>query len=275
MSPKMLKVISENNIKDIHVYLFEEYWNKNKSAEQIGKQLNIDRRLVIDWMKKLNIKRRGNTEKVQTINAENLIPNFKQWQMILGLWLGDGNIRLVKGGINAQQRLTHGEKQYEYLKYKQKILEENKLLHFKEYKRKGGGFGGDNCIRYSLESQCTPLLNGIHKDCYMSGKANFNKNYLYQIDDYGLFIWYLDDGSLQQNNHIILCTDNFTYEDNLQIQEYFKLKYNIGTIIFSTRKDQFRLRLNQVNTLKFFHIINKYKEEVPCMKYKFLSKERK
>lgn len=270
---RLLYIIKkQNNIKSIKEYLIEEYWNKNKSAIVIGEQLgDLDRRLITDWMELLNVKKRGNTEAKQKYNAQNITPTKKQWQIILGSWLGDGNIRRTTNCINTQLRITHGEDQYEYLQYKKSILEENNLLFFTENSREGGSTFKNSKKRYEISSQHTPLLNDIYDKCYPNGKAIFNKEYFYQLDDYGLFIWYLDDGSLQRNKHIILCTDNFTYEDVVEMQNYFKKIYNTDTKIFSIRENQYRLRFNQENTQKFFNIINKYKNEVKCMNYKFIN----
>jgi hypothetical protein len=256
------------NILNMKEYLINEYIINNKSAVQIGKELQIDRRKVTEWMELFDIPRRGNTESIQLKNSANISPTEKQWQLLLGSWMGDGSIR--KRCKNSNFRLTHGIKQYDYLKYKQKILEENGLMWFSEQKRKGGGLS--DTIRFAIEGQCTSLLNDFHKDCYPEGKAIFNQNYLYQINDYGLYIWYLDDGSLLPNNSIVICTDNFSYNDNVIIQQYFKEKYNINTKIFKVKgltEIHYRIRINQSEVNKFLSIIDKYKNEVECMIYKF------
>lgn len=272
MSPKMQSVIDKFDIQDIKSYLFNEYWTLNKSGKEIGDNLNVDRKLITEWMRQLGIPRRNNTEKIRLKNSINISPTEKQWQMILGLWMGDGNIRKVKGGVNSQLRITHSIKFYDYLKYKQEILEENNLFRFKEYRRKGGGLGGENCIRYSLESQCTPLLNKIYENCYTYGKSNLSEYYLNQINEYGLYIWYLDDGNLQSNSHIVLCTDNFTYEENEKIVKYFNRKYFLNPIIYAVTTQwgtNYRLRFNVSDSKRFIKIIEKYKNEVPIMLYKF------
>jgi len=267
------KLYSINSMKN---YLYEEYWINNKSTCEIGDNLKLNSRQIIKWMDDFNISKRDKNEKRLILNAKNINPTNKQWQIILGSWMGDGSIRLVHK--NANFRLTHCKEQYDYLKYKKNILEENNLLWFNEYEKieNGNGYGQKGNISYNIESQCTPLFNDIHSKCYINGKANFNIDYLYQIDDYGLYIWYLDDGSLLPNNTIIICTDNFTYEDNLHIQKYFLDVFNVETKIFTVpglTEVHYRQRINPSGFEKFIGIINKYKDEVESMKYKLEKRE--
>lgn len=268
-SRSLYKTKRLNNISNMKEYLIEEYVNNKKSSIEIGNHLNLNPRKIISWMKLFNIKRRGNTEVIQERNSKNISPTNKQWQVILGSWMGDGSIR--RNSKNAHFRLTHCEEQYEYLKYKRSILEENNLLWFSESKRIGGGYSKEDGVRYSIESQCTPLLNDIYEKCYTNGKANFNIEYINQIDDYGLYIWYLDDGSLLPNNTVVFCTDNFTYEDNVFIQKYFLDNYSIETKIFTVpglTEIHYRQRINPSGFDKFIAVIDKYKNEVESMEYK-------
>ena len=268
----LYKTKKQYNINSMKKYLIDQYYNKNKSAIKIGNNLGgLDRRQIIEWMNLFNIDRRGSTEAIELRNSQNMVPTEQQWQIILGSWLGDGNIRISKNDT-AQFRVTHGIDQLEYLHYKQKILEENNLLWFYKSKRIGGSSYSETSIRYSIESQYTKLLTDICNKCYKYGKANFNKEYLYQINDYGLYIWYLDDGSLLPNKTVVFCTDNFTYEDNIIIQQYFLDVYNLHTRIFTApgkTEIHYRQRINPSESTKFFNIIDKFYEEVDCMKYKF------
>ena len=260
-----------HNIKSMKDYLYDEYIINNKSSIDIGNALGIDCRIIIEWLRQLNIKIRGNSEKIQTRNAQNILPTDMQWQIILGSWLGDGNIRMGKGAKNAGFRITHCEKQYDYLQYKRSILEENGLMWFNECKRESLTSTNNISIRFGIESQRTPLLNEIYEKCYTYGKAIFNVEYLYQLTAFGLYIWYLDDGCLQHKRSIVLCTDNFTYDDHKEMQLYFKTQYDIDAIIFSIKNQRYyRLRFNKTDTLKFLNIIKEYKNNVECMKYKFL-----
>ena len=45
-------------------------------------------------------------------------------RIVVGMTLGDGHLMIAKKGINACMRITHTEKQREYLEHKKALLEE-------------------------------------------------------------------------------------------------------------------------------------------------------
>lgn len=263
----LYKVKQNHDIPNMQKYLKREYIDNFKSSYQIGDELNIDNSRVIYWLHAFKIPVREVGEKQRVNNSKNMKPTKQQWQIILASWLGDGSIR--KSRKTPYLRLSHGIDQYDYLIYKKNILEENDLFTFTEYKRNRDEH---NKPAYYLDGQVHLLLNDLYSNGYANSKACIHEQYLYQIDDYGLYIWYLDDGSLQNGSHIVLCTDGFTYDENIIIQKFLKEKFDISSKIQKVKKENhynYRIRLVVGETVKFFNIIGKYHNEVPVLSYKF------
>lgn len=266
-SRTLFKIKQMHKIENMKQYLYNEYINNLKSSIQIGENLGIDHRLINEWLHKFNIPLREIGENQRILNSKNMNPTSQQKQVILASWLGDGNIR--KNRRTPYLRLCHGLDQYDYLIYKKEILEQNDLFSFTLYEKNDG-----RKPRYSLDSRSHIILNDLYTYGYKNGKACINKKYLYQLNNYGLYLWYLDDGSLQNNGRdIVLCSDGFSYNENIIIRNFLKDKFNINSNIQKVKRPEnhynYRIRLNKRETEKFINTIDKFKNEVPTMKYKF------
>jgi hypothetical protein len=93
-----------------------------------------------------------------------------------------------------------------------------------------------------------------------------------KIDERGMAIWYMDDGSIQNyknkdgttSNYISIHSNNFDYETQEKFVKKF-LQYEIECAIHKSRK-YYYLRFNKENSLKFLELIKPYVHK--SMEYK-------
>ena len=202
-----------------------------------------------------NIDNRDNNHK------ENALYGKEQLSILAGTLMGDASI-----GSNYQLLITHCEEQKEYIDLKAKIF--NGKVSDKNEQR---GFG-EGKYKYDMHTPVNAQTRYLRNKIYKNGKKEI-KNLLPLIDEKGLTFWYMDDGSYDGHHDIYLCTYSFTYDEHLEIQKWFKDKWNIDCEI-SIRKTKYKgeekeyhyIRMNKDDSDKFFSLIAYY---VPkSMEYK-------
>ena len=219
---------------------------------------------------------------------DNVIP------FIYGMLLGDGCIspekRLPKfGNKSKNMRLSYcqGEKQYEYFKFKQKILGVNNVTEsigksgFADTKIYRGGIKSDFHIMKTLyEDKCIDENN----------KLNITQNFCDRLSPLSLAIWYLDDGTCKhlQNEvynysnkinklpSVEISTNSFSQEEVELLSNTLKNKFNIDNTIRIDKKKDGRcypyIFIPVKSTPIFMKLISPYVPE--CMRYKLIDEER-
>ena len=186
--------------------------------------------------------------------------NEDQLQVVYGSYLGDGNIAITKKN-RYRLRFTHGEKQKEYCEWKANMfgIEELTYIEKNGYSQKPA---------YNFQTKIFDLEDEIPKDT-----KNVPDWLLDKLDERGIAIWYMDDGSIDKHklkdgsisNYISIHSNNFDYE----IQEKFVKKfaqYGIDCTISKTKGKYYYLRFNKENTLKLLQLISPYIQA--SMRYK-------
>lgn len=145
--------------------------------------------------------------------------------------LGDASLVIGAGGKNARIVCTHNIDFIEYLRWKFSLLGDlwvNKNVYIFNN-------GVNNGAR--LFTKADPIITEVQKELYngYSHKKCITKSILNRIDDLGMCIWYMDDGSLTkikykptgniQGYRVRLATDCFTFEENTIIAEWLFEKY--------------------------------------------------
>lgn len=191
--------------------------------------------------------------------------------------LGDGSINL-SGGKNAFLRIQHTEKQEEYLKQKAELLKH--LTDVTVYEIKPNGKKNPN-TQFACRTRRHPLYTRCRKIMYPKGIKTVTKTWLHWLDEQGLAIWFMDDGSLvksYRNNksgkriiyrrQIYLSTCGFTLEENQLLVRYLKERFNLNFDIQlnSKKTGYYRLRCGANEANKLLEIVKPY--VVPCMEYK-------
>jgi hypothetical protein len=192
---------------------------------------------------------------------------------IYGMLLGDSHIYDDKR-INGLLRIvaTNGEKQMEYLQYKQAIFNgDGKICNAGI-----GSFGTVPSYHYFLNVD--PYISQqVRKDWFSTGKKVVSNLITNHITPVSLAFWYMDDGCLSYHESgsawIRLNTQGFSYEENQVLVNILKDKFNIQAKINEDKiaKDghqMYRIDLSVEMTKKFLEIVTPYM--CHSMKYKTL-----
>ena len=191
--------------------------------------------------------------------------NEDQLQVIYGSYLGDGHISITK--MNRYRlRIIHCEKQKEYCEWKAKMfgIKEMNIIENNGYSQKRA---------YQFNTKIFDLEDEIPKDTKKVPNWLLDK-----IDERGIAVWYMDDGSINRvklkdgsiSNYISIHSNNFDYD----IQEKFVKKfsdYGIICSIHKTKEKYYYLRFNKEYTIKLLELISPYIPE--SMNYKINLRE--
>jgi hypothetical protein len=192
---------------------------------------------------------------------------------IYGMLLGDSHIYDDKRN-NGLLRIvaTNGEKQMEYLQYKQAIFNgDGKICNAGI-----GSFGTVPSYHYFLNVD--PYISQqVRKDWFSTGKKVVSNLITNHITPMSLAFWYMDDGCLSYHESgspwIRLNTQGFSYEENQVLVNILKDKFNIQAKVNKDKiaKDghqMYRIDLSVEMTKKFLEIVTPYM--CYSMKYKTL-----
>lgn len=189
-----------------------------------------------------------------------------QKQIIFGGLLGDGYFNKK---IN-KFRFMQCEKQKDYLFWKYSFFDstQKSQIYERVYKQGYKGYSFEVKVNHNWDDMYLYLKHNLYAN---SGRKKISLNYLKNIDELGLAIWWMDDGSLcmnRGNRWGKLCTECFNYEEHILLQKYFKIKWGIETSIKQEKGKYYFLRFNASALKKLFSFIYEYVMEVPCMIYK-------
>ncbi|MBR3229772.1 MAG: hypothetical protein IKF91_02985 [Bacilli bacterium] len=213
---------------------------------------------------------------------------------IYGMLLGDGCIspekRMPKFGEKSKNmRLSYcqGEKQYEYFKFKQKILGVNNVTE----SIGKSGFANTKIYRGSIKSDFH-IMKTLYEDKCIdeNNKLNITQNFCDRLSPLSLAIWYLDDGTCKhlQNEvynysnkinklpSVEISTNSFSQEEVELLSNTLKNKFNIDNTIRMDKKKDGRcypyIFIPVKSTPIFMKLISPYVPE--CMRYKLIDEER-
>lgn len=179
-------------------------------------------------------------------------------QVFIGSLFGDGNIFLNKERCLSYSEI-HSLKQKDYLLWKMNLM--SKLFNFAGSPYMFDTYDKRTGKTYShikINASNTRKLKQYHSIFYKNGKKIIPKRFLYRLNELGLAVWYQDDGTYNYGGYrCSIATDDFSYEDHLLIQKFFKEKYNIGCKIYN-KKDRFYIGFVRKESENFLKLIKSY-----------------
>jgi len=221
---------------------------------------------------------------------------YQQKQVLFGSLLGDGGLYKKYSYGNPHYSEQHCIRQSDYCKWKAMILRE-------QFGVKEAIYNADRGTRktYNITIGCNAFFKEIHEAFYRLLRKAYIKHYaskrinkdgthqfqyiekgyykkvlplsiLHEIDELGLAVWFMDDGSSYKRHSIycMIATDNFTLEENQAIVQWFHNRWDIECKIESVLrwngKTYHHVIFNSVNSRKLVDLITPY--VVECMKYK-------
>ncbi len=212
---------------------------------------------------RIKASRLGVNKEITSIRRELELTPIER-QVIVGGLLGDLSCRISATSIYARLEGGHCERQKEYMFWKINLLQR---LMF--------NVGRTSLGAYLYQSRNFKALNEYYTLFYSKGYKSINRDILNLLDDFGLLIWYLDDGSYhKRDRNIRLHTNGFTFGEQLIIKEWFKEKYNVEPSIYKNtdnkrypNKGWYYLYFKVRDSEKLLDLFRKF--SVPdCMNYK-------
>ena len=130
--------------------------------------------------------------------------NNDQYQILLGSFLGDGNINTVKSGRH-RLRVIHGAPQREYCQWKAN------MFHVECKKISNNGYSKKDAYRFS--TKIIDIPNSIP-----TTKTTCPQWVIDDLDARGLAIWFMDDGTISQlGNAAEIATCSFDHNTQLKL----------------------------------------------------------
>jgi superfamily II DNA or RNA helicase len=178
--------------------------------------------------------------------------NDDQKQIVYGSYLGDGHIAITKKNRYRLQ-FTHGEKQKEYCLWKANMFGIKKICYIEK-----NGYSQKPAYRFA--TKIFDLEDTIIKNTKIVPDWLLDK-----LDERGIAIWFMDDGSLAaKRNSASIHSNNFDFAIQEKFVNKFK-EYNIDCKILKTRK-YYYLQFNKENTKRLIMLIAPYIHN--CLAYK-------
>ena len=126
-----------------------------------------------------------------------------QFEVAAGAAIGDGHLSLTGSKMRGRLRMTHGVAQLDYLNYKTQLLGDLVATPPNFQPVTPGQFS--KVGTYGVSTLSRPHLALLHDELYQNGRKTITAAYLERVDELGLALWYLDDGSLvTAHNHTLL-----------------------------------------------------------------------
>jgi hypothetical protein len=263
--------------------LFDLYWNKKYSFEQIAKMFKISSTAVRNIYAKQEIKSRTNAESQTAVNfhrGKEL--SFMQEQLIYGSLLGDACLfhefflsnKTGKRLESFKIAFYHSNKFKEYLLHKRDIIglsAKTKKPYKLTYRVSGMG-----SLMVGFSYCHSPTLEKVAKICLDSNyKKRLTPEWVEKIDWPALAFWHQDDGCLALSKRgkkvfksISFHTESFNSYELILLQELL-LKFGLDTKIGynnGIKSQPIILAHKQAQIKAFFDGIRPY--ITPCELYK-------
>lgn len=243
--------------------LKREYISNKLNSYEIAEKYNC----TATWINVLRRRHGIRTLKAYERNIRQKLSK-KQQEYIYRKILGDGCIKADKGSPNknAYLSISHTISQIAYVEFQNSVMKDfiKREMYYYEKRPNRQDMCGFRTISH-------PLFTDLYKKFYPNRVKTISNQWLNRLTPFSLAIWYMDDGSIAQGNHVMrISTESFSYQEHLLIQKYFAKKWDISADIKpSPKKGKFLLSFRAKERDKFFKLIEAY--IIPGMRYKLYS----
>lgn len=205
---------------------------------------------------------------------------LRKKSILIALCIGDGYIthqKQIRKGRTYQYNyleISHGQHQGEYIQWKAdlctSITGRKSTVRRKKYKtKKILGINVEESLGFTNTS---PYFRVLRKWLYPNNKKKLSKKMISYLDEQGLAIWYMDDGSTYvSKTDRTFTTEISTHiqkEEALELIDLFKEKWNIQFHLHKRKENQYNIRAYSSNALKFIKLIEPFVPD--CMAYKLI-----
>ena len=202
------------------------------------------------------------------VRKPEITPN--QQQLVLGSLLGDASLQLVESkrksqqvnkGVRARIRFIHGPKQYGYICWKYQLMQPHAKTQ--PQLKPAAGFT-KTAAKFSTSCDFYDVVSSV----VVGNQKAPNKDWLDKINNFGLAVWFMDDGSTS-NGMARFNSQGFDKEQNQLLADWLLYKWGLKCRVVPTSKrgkKLYFLQLGRASTKILAGLIAKYIP--PSMRYK-------
>lgn len=248
--------------------LQREYLTNKLSMKQIAEKYNISTAKVFKLMKEYGIQSRKNYPEPN----KGLTLSPKQEEFVYAKLLGDGCITKSAHHNHFHFEFCHEYKQRDYVKYGAELLSDWGTYSEKERERDPEIYKKSKWVECVFKSCNHPEFSRIKRHTHEYGRKIVNMEILDMLTDFGLAIWFMDDGHCEKGNSGYLNTMSFTKEENELIVKWLWDKFQVRANIVAAGKSRngkntlYRVRLVKSTWDRFCNIVEPHMN--PCLMYK-------
>jgi len=260
---RIAKKAKSQGLRDIRKINADEFkkLHSKYSERVLAKMFGCSKILIRSKRKEFNIDPLNKNDRLK-IRMPSSLSNL-QFSIIYGSLLGDGGISLSDNKKVARFYETHGAKQLDYLKWKKEKLNPFSSEIAEGYKELEDG---RQIKLFSFRTCYLELFKDFKDIFYKKEDEKFKKhlplNFEKNIDPLSLAIWFMDDGS-SEDNSFTLCS-GFDKNEIQKIRDVLKRKFFIETKI-KTQNESITV-IEIIDTISFWNIIEPF--IVQCIMYK-------
>lgn len=243
--------------------LEELYVDKKMTTFEIAEVYNVDKQIICNKLEEFQIDINPSQRKYAIIKK---IPLSKeQKEFIIGSTLGDGSVILSGRRTNAYFKVSHCEKQKDYLLWKKMILGNltNVVNKYEDTK--------SNSITYGIHTVAHHEMNFFRKLFYDNNKKVVRPEVGLHLSPFGLAVWFMDDGNKYSDVTYRLSTDAFTQDENHLLRDIIKANFDLNVKVCEYEKNNkkyYYISINKRNSFLMTEIISPY--VAGCMRYKLI-----
>ena len=197
---------------------------------------------------------------------------------VVGMLLGDASVitHYKSPTRQAYLQLKHSTKQEAYALYKAELLRQ--LTHVRVQKSENyDKRTGQTYEAISVVTRCHPFYTRLREAFYPAGHKVIDPFWLERLDERGLALWFLDDGSTSESQ-CYLATLAFSWPDNYVLSRFIWNRFGIHAnvrrhagrgqpILYIPAKSRQKLREILLPYAQFTNMIYKVPNERPLERF--------
>lgn len=185
----------------------------------------------------------------------------QQYTFLIGTMLGDGSLVEIRSKNNLRLKIQHGDKQSDYVFWKYEMMK-SLVLSPPVFEQRTNSWQFRTISHPSL----TKLGDLFYKDRKKIVPPSINQ---LLTEPMSLAVWFMDDGSKNRNDGLILNTQCFTKHETELLRECLKKNFGIEHISLQADKNGWRLYIQKASTTLMTNIMRPF--ILPSMMYKMIS----
>lgn len=195
-----------------------------------------------------------------------------QKQILLGGLLGDGCVswkylKSVEKDVCGSYMFTQSVRHHTFFDWIVRNLSNFKPVVRKRYKK----YKGKSVGNLTLQTRRAVVLDDVFAGCYIDGRKIITKDILYKLDELGLAVWFMGDGSVCKSggnkykskvyrySYAVICTDSFTHKECVIIRDWLLDRWGIKSrVACPPSTNKCRIIISIPGTRKLLRLIAPY-----------------